>query len=54
MTKEKTQSKDSIYNNKQILDLTFKIDNPISPKQAGLSSDPRKLGFGFVSIEIIK
>lgn len=43
-----------IIDNKNVLNLTFKIYNPISPADAGVSSDSRKLGFGFVSIEKIK
>ena len=36
-----------------ILDLKFKIDNPKSPKELGLSQDSRKLGIGFISVEIL-
>ena len=36
------------------IDLKFYIDNPKSPKELGANADSRKLGIGFVSIEILK
>ena len=42
-----------IISNSSICDLRFEIDNPKSPKKLGSGNDSRKLGFGFVSIEIL-
>lgn len=43
-----------ISENGNILDLNFKIHNPISPSKANDGPDSRKLGFAFFSIEIVK
>ena len=43
-----------IIDNKNILNLSFKIHNPISPSKANDGPDHRKLGFAFFSIEIVK
>lgn len=43
-----------ISENGNILDLNFKIHNPISPSKANDGPDHRKLGFAFFSIEVVK
>lgn len=40
--------------NTRMCELRFEIGNPVSPKRLGMGADPRKLGFGFESIEIVK
>lgn len=34
--------------------LKFKIENPVSPKELGLSEDGRKLGIGFINMKIME
>lgn len=33
--------------------VAFAIENPVSPKSLGISADPRELGLGFVSMELV-
>ena len=43
----------NIIKKKGKLFINFRIHNPISPKELGLGSDGRKLGLGFISMEIL-
>jgi hypothetical protein len=38
----------------ETINVSFKIDNPKSPQELGLSRDPRKLGLGLISFKILK
>jgi hypothetical protein len=40
--------------NTKICELKFEIEKPMSLKRLGMGDDPRKLGFGFESIEVVK
>ena len=33
--------------------IRFEIDNPVTPKSVGVNEDTRRLGFGFVSMELL-
>lgn len=42
-----------ILKDNKVADLVFRIHNPKSPSKLGISEDKRKLGIGFISVEIL-
>jgi len=44
--------KELILKNNNRVELLIKVSNPTSPLELGISNDPRKLGFGLVSVSI--